>query len=138
MVQQQCVCNVGIIMCYCNSPSTCQGCTKNNNTSHYLQFEMMQNYLIVVYCYQFEMLPFDLPLWVHYPIPDKVKLQQNYLTVLFLPAVAMRYLLLHSVQKHVVAAAAVCVWCWYKNVLIKYNLHLQGCTKQHHLTSSTV
>ena len=53
MIQQQCVCNVCIIMCYQNSPSTCQGCTKqqhltlsardvqNNNTSHHPQFEMM-------------------------------------------------------------------------------------------------
>ena len=31
---------------------------------------------------------------VYYPIPDKVKLKQNYLTVLFLPTVAVRYLLL--------------------------------------------
>ena len=34
MIQQQCaqcVCTVGIIMCYLNSPSTCQGCSKQQH-----------------------------------------------------------------------------------------------------------
>ena len=51
------------------------------------------------------MLHFNFPSYVHYPIPDdKVKLWQNYFTVLFLPAVAEVFI--PSVQKHAVVGSS--------------------------------
>ena len=50
------------------------------------------------------MLHFNLPIYVHDLIPDKVKLQQNYPTVLLLPAVAEAFIA--SVHKHVVVGSS--------------------------------
>ena len=112
MMQQRCVCNVSVIICYKNYPSTCRGCTKQQHlTLSAVWDDAKLSHCCIVTSLRC-CISIHLPI-VHYLIPDKVKLQENYPIVLFLPVVAsnsevsVTVVSIASVQKHVVGSSKV-------------------------------